>query len=1217
MFRKLVTGRLTRGTQSEIDGDRRTAVPAQNARSGVDGSPDGLAALEPTAPPDYFGGVPHFANSPLPMLDLAGTVVTGTGMRKFVTALPGLGTARQNELGSYLPVAVPDTITYPGCDYYEIGVQQYAQQLHKDLQATRLRGYRQLNNGTDASGHNTVAPPSRPYYLGPMIVAQRDRPVRVKFINQLPTDAGGDLFLPVDPTVVGAGPGPLGGTETYPQNRAAPHLRGAVTPWISAGGPDQWLTPANQDGPYRTGATLANVPDMPAPNDGAVTLFYPNQQSARLLWFHDNTLGISRLTTYSGQIGLYLLQDPVEQRLVADEVLPAEQIPLIIQDKTFVPGDSQLAAQDPTWDRANWGSRGSLWFPHVYLPNQNPDHSSGANPMGRWDYGPWFWPPCDGTTHGPTPNPYHDPVTAPAQPPLAPGTPTPSAVPEALLDTPLVNGTAYPYLQVRPQAYRFRILNACNDRALNLQLYHAAADAPMWNPEGSLNDGAAGEVPMVPAAPTPGFPPNWPTDGRPGGVPDPASAGPAMIQIGNDGGLLPAPVVLPNQPVDYVYNRRDATTLNLSAYTLLLGPGERADVIIDFSSVPPGSNLILYNDCPAPIPAFDPRYDYYTGGPDQTPAGGTPTTQPGYGPNTRTLLQFRVAGSPAAPFDLAALRIRLPLAYGESQPPPIVPQPAYDTAFETTTGRNTHVPIQATSVTFTPHDGAGPLTLPLERKAISERFERGYGRASVHLGVEPDRAGTAAREAIALSYIDPATEALLPADPTALVDPPGLINGPAFTETNTGTQLWKITHNGTNTNFVHFDYVAVQLINRVGRNGAIRPPDPNELGWKQSVRVNPLEDCVVAVRPVLPDPLPFKIGDSIRPLHPSLAPGSVNPFSQIDPRDGEPTVVTNKVTNFGWEYAWRCRLFAPAENDVSRPLVLRVSPAPPSGLTATAAPGAATVLPGIVLEWTGNDGRPAATGRLLQRATDAGFTTGLTEIRLGSGAGSYTDSNVTPGVSYHYRIRAENPVSFSAWSHPVSAVVRLLAPGGLTATVPAAAPLRVSLAWTNRSFATGVEVQRATNPTFTAGTLTRSVPAAGNFLDATVSAETTYYYRVRTTYLGATSPWSNVATEITPGRPASPTELAATLPGGDDGETATVNLSWRQEPGAVVGEYILHRATDARFATGLVTTVIPGTVRKYSCTGLTGGITYYFRLHTVNAAGASAVTNPVSATTIE
>ena len=36
--------------------------------------------------------------------------------------------------------------------------------------------------------------------MGPTIIAQRDRPVRVKFVNQLPTGAGGNLFIPVDKT---------------------------------------------------------------------------------------------------------------------------------------------------------------------------------------------------------------------------------------------------------------------------------------------------------------------------------------------------------------------------------------------------------------------------------------------------------------------------------------------------------------------------------------------------------------------------------------------------------------------------------------------------------------------------------------------------------------------------------------------------------------------------------------------------------------------------------------------------------------------------------------------------------------------------------------------------------------------------------------------------------------------------------------------------------
>jgi hypothetical protein len=61
---------------------------------------------------------------------------------------------------------------------------------------------------------------------------------------------------------------------------------------------------------------------------------------------------------------------------------------LIIQDKTFVPDDAQLAAQDPTWDKAKWGGKGNLWMPHVYMTNQNPADPGGINAFGRWHYGP-------------------------------------------------------------------------------------------------------------------------------------------------------------------------------------------------------------------------------------------------------------------------------------------------------------------------------------------------------------------------------------------------------------------------------------------------------------------------------------------------------------------------------------------------------------------------------------------------------------------------------------------------------------------------------------------------------------------------------------------------------------------------------------------------------------------------------------------------------------
>ena len=72
----------------------------------------------------------------------------------------------------------------------------------------------------------------------------------------------------------------------------------------------------------------------------------------------------------------------------------------------------QLAATDPTWDVAKYGGKGNLWFPHVYMPNQNPADITGANAYGRWDYGPWFWPPQNPATFVPGGQPITIPRSA-------------------------------------------------------------------------------------------------------------------------------------------------------------------------------------------------------------------------------------------------------------------------------------------------------------------------------------------------------------------------------------------------------------------------------------------------------------------------------------------------------------------------------------------------------------------------------------------------------------------------------------------------------------------------------------------------------------------------------------------------------------------------------------------------------------------------------------
>ena len=93
---------------------------------------------------------------------------------------------------------------------------------------------------------------------------------------------------------------------------------------------------------------------------------------------------------------------------------------------------------------------------------------------------------------------------------------------------------------------------------------------------------------------------------------------------------------------------------------------------------------------------------------------------------------------------------------------------------------------------------------------------------------------------------------------------------------------------------IHFHLYDVQLINRVGWDGIIRKPDANELGWKDTVRISPLEDTIVAMRPIVPK-IPFGLFDSIRPLNPTAPIGSTDLFNStdiyglpIDPADHQP-----------------------------------------------------------------------------------------------------------------------------------------------------------------------------------------------------------------------------------------------------------------------------------------------------------------------------------------
>jgi FtsP/CotA-like multicopper oxidase with cupredoxin domain len=1175
-----------------------------------------------------------YANSPSGLqlrrgpLDAAGaTRDTGTALRKFVDPLalvdgygdPNGALKTLNPLGTlgrHIPTAIKDTTTFPDADYYEIAVVEYREQLHSDLPkvvksantaankgpvvtgGTTLRGYVQIWTNTlgtlgvpkgsqlfymngnpilDNKGQTVFAVGDGPHYLGPVIDTRSKTPVRLKFNNYLPIGnfdpltktRGGDSFVPTDLTVAGAGLGPNGAanpanpkpSDMYPQNRALIHLHGGDTPWISDGQPHSWITPAGETNQYKRGDTAQNVPDMDDPGAGSQTYYFPNQQAARMEWYHDHTVGATRLNVYAGEVSAFMIHDATEDGLKSSGALPAEEIPLIFEDKAFVPKD--IDVQDAKWNQNAWGKYGDLWYPHVYESNQNPNSQDGTNPAGRWDYGPWFWPVFPAPLALPT-GTYDE----------TKGISNASGVQEAFADTPIINGVAYPHLNVEPKAYRFRLLNGSGQRYLNLGLYVAeplslgvrnggsgylAATPPVVTitggggaataqavvdstgtvvgfqnvvvttpftsaPSVTIAPPVAGttavvavsvntEVPMVPAV-APLADPAYGADtydGRPGGIPDPAAIGPNIIHIGTEGGFLAQPNVIPSTPVSYTQLRRIVTVLNVQDHGLYVGPAERADFVVDFSQFK-GKTLIVYNDAPAPNPGFDARVDYYTGNADQADSGGAPTTLPGEGPNTRTIMRIQVSNTGAATaFDPAndggPLKTALPAAFAASQDKPIVPQAWQNAAYPgsnfqdnlarifagTTQQQNFSFetgPVNAglksitldsagTGYTMAPsveiiggggtgatatavmdaqggrvafikvtNPGSGYTGTPainlvsatgdygigaagtavldttntqsirIESKGIQELFDSNYGRMNATFSAELPFTSVLTQTTIPVGYIDPPTESA----------------------SDGVSQIWKVTHNGVDTHPVHFHLFNVQVINRVAWDGTVVALDPAEYGWKDTVKMNPLEDIYVALKPKTPA-APFGVPQSIRLFDPTQAAGATAGFSNVDPTTGLATTTTNDLHNYDWEYVWHCHILGHEENDFMRVISYNFGTQAPAfvqrtpgetGTTVTWAdptPASATTTPGnkqneigfIIQRIDSGSTWPALPAAIPQSAAQATLNAGGLAPAFGktgyygtvvkANTTSWTD--ITGKTNSQYRVIAFNSAGYS------------------------------------------------------------------------------------------------------------------------------------------------------------------------------------------------------------
>ncbi|MEY8877131.1 MAG: fibronectin type III domain-containing protein [Leptothrix sp. (in: b-proteobacteria)] len=1225
---------------------------------------------------------------------------TGVALRKFVDPLPLIGAANARALldgtMKYIPQAVTGKWVNPqgvvtADDYVELAVIEYQDKFHTDLaNKTTLRGFVQIDveasNGrtalagsqklalVDAQGHalSILATDANgkliksaagkylkvpalavdaPHYLGPVLNATSGVPMRVKLHNLLPsgravvTGAGaaavvgqrnGDHFLPFDTTILGAGVGPDGVTS-YTQNRVNFHVQGADAPWISAGSPHQWFTPADEADAsvpgslaatiaadpardpayldsYLRGASTMAVPDMNDPGPGAMTYYFANNQGARLLWANDKTLGQGRLNTYAGMALPYVVTDAAERAMVANGTLPPAErtLPLVLQDRTFVPKD--IALQDGKWNTSAWGAESSLWYPHVYEPVQDSAQLNNWNAVGRWYYGPLFWP------------------IFPAAYTLPSGDySAPSFTPEAFFDTPVVNGVAYPTTEVEPTTYRLRIVNASNDRWMTFNLFEGKVTAQLADGttvKNAVTDAAgkpiASEVDMVQATlpnaasacadpdqvrpdvnslgvPTAiCTPATWPIDSRAGGVAAPSAVGPSLHQFANEAGLLINVATINPTPILYIMDKGRITVLNPDTPALFLSPGDHADVVVDFSQYA-GKSLLAYNDAGGPEPGADPRNSYFTGDVDQSSSGGAETTKPGYGPNSRTLMQFKVKATKADgstptladAFDPASLSAAVTAAYIDplaGQERPVVAQAdyqAFDTSWATipagpaadgtatayasiytstlkepsfqfvpgtpsasfnsikvTAKGSGYVTAPAVKITGTGSGASAAASLKISALPLSSAGSGyttaptitigtptngggsgafanallapnavtvsngglGYTSApAVKFSVQPGAvapvatatvvagkvtavtvttagsgysvapavtfvgggattpakatssaaierlvlipaypvtpasiggagytdlssvavqfsggggtgaAATATGEVFDISVIDFGTGYTAPPTVSVAASPSGamataevdLLNGPAvgkmlakaksiqelfepsfgrynstqgvelpfttaFTQTTIPlgyvdtptefvkegeTQIWKYVHNGLFGQPVEFNGFNVQVVNRVGWDGFVVPPLPNELGWKTVLRVNPLEDAIIALRPKKSKLPGFAVPTSIRPMDPTQPLGSPFGFTQFDPATGLAAPIVNDIVDYRWENNIGNTMASRSAVDFNRPVTLGANewaPLAPTGVTVTSDAN------GLKVQWT--DATPAANG---------------------------------------------------------------------------------------------------------------------------------------------------------------------------------------------------------------------------------------------------------------
>ena len=396
-----------------------------------------------------------------------GTVLTWFAFNKFgvpkaIAQIPGGSLDPLTVPKFQTPMLIPPVMPTAGrivvrggknADYYEISVKQFTQQiLPEGLPATTVWGY----GAVSADRKRGLLLHHAPSLT---IEAKWNTPVRIKWINDL-KDANGNFLphlLPVDPTLHWANPPQTpdrndnAGPDRRPVFKETPgrytgpvpiitHLHGAGGVGDESDGyTEAWYLPAAKNIPagfaiegtwydFFAGKAAAKFGATWGP--GFAIFQYPNENRASTLWYHDHTLGMTRLNVYAGPAGFYIIRGgPAGDDAVLDSrsgkpaVLPG---PAPKANDKFPPNKSYYEIPIAIQDRS-FNTDGSLFYPDTRA--------------------------------------FFDEITGPYIPETDI---SPMWNPEFFGNMIMVNGNTWPFQTVEQRRYRFRFLNGCQSRFLIL-----------------------------------------------------------------------------------------------------------------------------------------------------------------------------------------------------------------------------------------------------------------------------------------------------------------------------------------------------------------------------------------------------------------------------------------------------------------------------------------------------------------------------------------------------------------------------------------------------------------------------------------------------------------------------------------------------------------------------------------------------------------------------